>query len=331
MFYPGSAKTLAQNHELDEIIQNILDYNEDITYWRAICLKYSKDLLIHKIFKRLSLKSIFIDQYTNFQKTIHKILGTGGTFVDQGSYGDVFRYGSKVTKNIIMNNEGDEIYMLRELIFAAKIQGTGALVDLELIIIHFDYTKGRILEVVEIMPYRGIALQHIKENFNLQSTITAVMDICDKVAILHRMNLCHRDLKLGNILNDETGISICDFGSGGNKDIVPSFLLTTYCYSPPETLEQELNMSKSNMNGEAVDAFSILCIGYNLLCFTTVFMDKKNGAKETLNNMKDILFNKKLDNNIFGTMLYNYQAYPTVHHIKEALQAELKELLTQSK
>ena len=95
------------------------------------------------------------------------------------------------------------------------------------------------------------------------------------VKALHKLNICHRDLKLENILFDENyNIKLCDFGFSviipKNKNGKAEYLTGKYGtkeYAAPEILEDK------PYDGEKIDIFSLGVILFNLrLCsfgFTT--------------------------------------------------------------
>ena len=86
------------------------------------------------------------------------------------------------------------------------------------------------------------------------------------VKALHKLNICHRDLKLENILFDEKyNIKLCDFGFSAiipKKKNGKAKYLTGLCgteeYTAPEILENK------PYDGEKIDIFSLGVILFNL-------------------------------------------------------------------
>ena len=101
------------------------------------------------------------------------------------------------------------------------------------------------------------------------------------VKALHKLNICHRDLKLENTLFDENfNIKLCDFGFSviipKNKNGKEKYLTGQYGtpeYTAPEILENK------PYDGEKIDIFSLGIILFNLrVCsfgFTTAKIPQK--------------------------------------------------------
>jgi serine/threonine protein kinase len=101
------------------------------------------------------------------------------------------------------------------------------------------------------------------------------------VKALHKLNICHRDLKLENILFDENlNIKLCDFGFSiiipKNKNGKAKYL--TGQYGTPEYTAPEIFENKP-YDGEKIDIFSLGVILFNLrVCsfgFTTAKIPQK--------------------------------------------------------
>ena len=105
-------------------------------------------------------------------------------------------------------------------------------------------------------------------------------NICLGMYHLHGQGICHRDIKLGNILiaNDLT-VKIIDFGFGalsGNTE------LNNYCGTPsymcPELLKRE------NYIGWQVDVWALGVVLYRLTCGGRPFKGNRNLIKERETN-----------------------------------------------
>jgi serine/threonine protein kinase len=137
--------------------------------------------------------------------------------------------------------------------------------------------------------------KHMKE----EEVKTIFNDLMQGVLSLHSNNIVHRDIKLENLLMDETGtVKITDFGSA--LDIVEckdkdefSLICGTREYMAPEMLkEEEYSFS--------VDIWSCGVVLYELLNRNTPFDSdsfKKNHKKILKNikaNVNDIYYSKRL-------------------------------------
>ena len=110
------------------------------------------------------------------------------------------------------------------------------------------------------------------------------------VKALHKLNICHRDLKLDNILFDENfNIKLCDFGFSviipKNKNGKANYLTGRYGteqYTAPEILENK------PYDGVKIDIFSLGVILFNLRVCSFGFTTAK--IPRYLLNIKDKMY-----------------------------------------
>ena len=124
-------------------------------------------------------------------------------------------------------------------------------------------------------------------------------DLMEGIAYMHENNIAHRDIKLENLLMDETGtVKIIDFGSALDtvncKDENEfSVICGTREYMAPEML-------KETKYGTSVDIWSCGVVLYELLNRCTPFdsdvykKKRKDVIKYMKNNTKDIHYSKRL-------------------------------------
>ena len=96
------------------------------------------------------------------------------------------------------------------------------------------------------------------------------------LAYLHQNNICHRDIKLDNIIIDDSmSIKLIDFGFGSHfedKESKLNLFCGTPSYMPPEIIKKE------SYYGPPVDMWSAGVVLFNLLCNTFPFkgVDEKD-------------------------------------------------------
>ena len=139
---------------------------------------------------------------------------------------------------------------------------------------------------------------------------------------LHKMDICHRDIKLNNFLfyGENYTIKLCDFGFSTkiprNEDGEPLYLKGKYGtreYKAPE-INQDIPY-----NGEKIDIFSLGVVLFNLrvgFCGFSRAMNDKN-PKDLLDIAYSYIKNKKYD--------CYWKIIDTCFHVK-GLTTEFKEL-----
>ena len=120
-----------------------------------------------------------------------------------------------------------------------------------------------------IMEYvNGITLSTFIKNqpnkkLNEITTKRILYQLTSALSYLHKNNICHRDLKLDNILiDDKMNIKLIDLGYSmySNDNTYLNFFGGNINYLAPEILK------KREYNGSAVDVWNIGIILYYLLC-----------------------------------------------------------------
>lgn len=130
-----------------------------------------------------------------------------------------------------------------------------------------DHIKGDNLEfiIMENGPKRMLS-EFVKQFSNailpLYESKQIFEQIVESVAYLHKNHICHRDLKLQNILVDERiSIKLIDFGFAieCTDDQTLKVFCGTYSYMAPELV------SKIPYNGKATDVWSLGVVLYLLI------------------------------------------------------------------
>lgn len=120
-------------------------------------------------------------------------------------------------------------------------------------------------------------LTYVRKRRRLKETLAKYLflQIIDGLRYMHSKNILHRDVKLDNILLDETGkVKICDFGV--SRFVIPDQKMTEQCGTPayiaPEILRGE------GYTGFGVDVWSAGVVLYAMLYGSVPF--KGNGIQE---------------------------------------------------
>jgi len=127
-----------------------------------------------------------------------------------------------------------------------------------------------------------------KHQFTEKAAKMQFYQILKGIKYLHDNNICHRDLKLENILlaeKDKRGlIKITDFGL--SKLLDNSTAMTTYVGTPsyiaPEVLRNSIDDDPQKHNSYTVkaDMWSLGCILYSLICGSPAFHGGSEGTEE---------------------------------------------------
>lgn len=113
-----------------------------------------------------------------------------------------------------------------------------------------------------------------KPNRRIGETLTRCIfkQISSGIEYLHSINVCHRDMKLENvIIDDQNNVKIIDFGFGscGQQTKLLSFFCGTPSYMPPEIV------MKKDYLGSSADIWSIGILLFTLLTGSFPFKGKK--------------------------------------------------------
>ena len=139
--------------------------------------------------------------------------------------------------------------------------------------------------IVDYLPNKDL-FSYIKSNEIDENTAKKFFyKILKAIEYCHNQGICHRDIKLENILlNEKNEPVLCDFGYGSLSIENLKFYIGSEHYYPPEILRQK------PYNGIKSDIF---CLG--VLLFTLVF--KSYGfEKATFNdNLYKLIMKKKFD------------------------------------
>ena len=130
--------------------------------------------------------------------------------------------------------------------------------------------------IMDYMPNKDL-FYYIKENrgLNEREAQSIFKKIVESVNQCHKQRICHRDLKLENILLDEYNNPIlCDFGFASlieEKDVKLSEIVGTEHYCPPEIIRP--------YDGFKVDSFCLGVILFNLIFCGFGFSEPKKSNR----------------------------------------------------
>jgi serine/threonine protein kinase len=137
-------------------------------------------------------------------------------------------------------------------------------------------TSDSALYMISEVVSGGELFDYVAQNDHLSETESRsfMRQIVSAVDYMHRSGICHRDLKLENILLDAYGnIKLIDFGLGNFFSISGNALLSTFCgspdYAPPEVW---LNLQ---YQGPEIDVWAL---GVILFVMITSFVPFNNSS-----------------------------------------------------
>lgn len=117
--------------------------------------------------------------------------------------------------------------------------------------------------VFEVMKRaNGDLLTLISKPLNEKEKMKIISEILSAIKYAHKMNICHLDLKPGNILNFNGSTKISDWGSAKRKYLPSTMSITikgldmTLMFTPPEIRQDQ---KKFNLFKADIYAFGILC------------------------------------------------------------------------
>ncbi len=192
-----------------------------------------------------------INSEKNYQqiKRNYKVLEKIGT----GSFGKVFKVyhtpsqmnrAMKVVKKEATKHQDDDKKFLKEIEVLAMLDHPSILKVLE-----YFYDETNYYVVTELVT-GGELFDHIQKikNFSEEKAATIMTQLFSGINLLHKKGIMHRDLKLENILVENTDkdnlvIKIIDFGASNffKKNMNLSLKIGTPYYIAPEVLDKDYN------------------------------------------------------------------------------------------
>ncbi len=193
-------------------------------------------------------------------------------------------YCMKIYKNVFIQNNKNKLLIEKEISILKEISHPNIIKFIDKI-----YSNSKIYLILEYA--KGITLKSYMKNqpnqkLNELKAKKIFTQLISALSYLHNKNICHRDIKLDNIIiNDNLNIKIIDLGLGIHFQ--ENIKLNSFCGTPffmaPEIYKKEFYY------GPAVDIWSAGIVLYILLCGKLPF--KSNNEK----NLKQIICNGYID------------------------------------
>lgn len=170
-------------------------------------------------------------------------------------------YCMKIYSHIFIQNKEKKIAIEKEISILKEISHPNIIKFIEKI--YSNYTIYLILECANGITLKSYMKNQPNQRLNELKTKKIFIQLISALSYLHNKNICHRDIKLENIIiNEKMNIKIIDLGLGIHFH--PNKKLNLYCGTPyfmaPEILK------KKEYFGPSVDVWSAGIVLYNLLC-----------------------------------------------------------------
>ena len=195
-----------------------------------------------------------------------KVIGKGAYATVKHCYNKENKknYAIKIYSNILMSKKNyvyKEIQVLKELNHKNLIQLFDYFEEQKSLYLIMEEAKGiSLLSFLKSVPNHRVDELRAKRIFN---------QIISALAYIHKNNICHRDIKLDNIIIDDClNIKLIDFGFGihfKSLDTKLKLFCGTPNYMPPEIIK------KVEYYGPAADMWSAGIVLFHLLCGTFPF------------------------------------------------------------
>tara|TARA_A100001015_G_C15022146_1_gene728549 strand:+ start:1696 stop:2466 length:771 start_codon:yes stop_codon:yes gene_type:complete len=223
--------------------------------------------------------------------------------LESGNYSEVHvitdlkndQYAIKIYKKKDLDHFKNEVKILKDLnhsniIFMFKYNSS-----FKQDYVLLEYCKGG-----DLLSYINDYYEKNNDTISLTQVKLIFKQILEGVQYLHSRNICHRDLKLENVLiydiKDDTinQIKICDFGFSTKNDNYCKIYSGTLEYNAPE-------IDKSDFpDGFKIDIWALGIILYILLKFEYPFTNSKHLEICSIINLETISYlGKMLNNNPF--------------------------------
>ena len=258
-----------------------------------------------------------IEQISTIYKYI-KQLGTGASsrvlLVENIKTGEKY-----AMKELLRNNEANHHLLLREIKILNMLKCADDQVKNNGIVQIYDIYMDNVSYYILMeycdggnLLYKVLELHHFSE----QQGAKYMKSILQSVDIIHKKNICHRDLKPNNIVfNRGNQLKIIDFGQSeiieNNEKIYAFKQVGTTSFVPPE-----FHRSRSGLELKKGDSWSIGCICFLLMCGKTLFGG--NNSKDIWN--KIIGFNDK----------FLQDSYPKNIHLSNECKDFISKLLNKN-
>lgn len=197
-------------------------------------------------------------------------------FIDQGTYGVVFKAKCRDTGDIVAlkqvkmgqltSKTGFPITALREANILLHLRHPNIVMVKEMVV------GSSIDKIFMVMEHCGSDLksciQKSKQSFSLAEVKCLMSQLLSGLAFMHKSGFIHRDLKTSNLLYTNGKLSICDFGMARKYSEPPAAYtreVVTLWYRSPELL------LGAGTYGTPLDVWSAGCIFAELVCGKPLF------------------------------------------------------------
>ena len=258
----------------------------------------------------------------------NKIIKKG--LIGKGSFGDVFLVENEVGEQAALKIICKE-YHHNHIQFRSAFEAARKVSDENCIIMYRWVSDKEVSWLMEYIEGQPISSLKLKEKFELDSILKALLQVCNGLMALHSRNIIHRDLKPENILIDHNNkIKITDF------DLIKTGLSTEkagYFIGTPEYASPEHFISSAELDLRS-DLYSLGVIFYELVTGKLPFSGK--GPKEIGDQHRLKVFElptkinpvvtKAVENIISGLLEKDPKdRYQHVHEVASEIYAEIKD------
>ena len=221
--------------------------------------------------------------------------------IKEGSSSKVYLGKSKYTKELVaikainkspLRNNLDDLLLITKQMETLKILKHRNIVTLY----EIYESKKYIFLITEYLGGKDLIEKLIrKKRFNEEEALRIFFQLLDALMYMHKMNICHRNLRAEHILFDKNNRpKIVGFGYSSfyesNKTIEGAY--GSLCYACPEIIDEV------PYNPELADVWSLGVILYVLICGYLPFSDEDDNKNKILISTGKIDFPKEISNKL---------------------------------
>ncbi len=234
-------------------------------------------------------------------------------FIKEGSSSKIYKAKSKYTNEYVavkafnksrFKKNLDELLLITKQIETLKI-----LKHRNIITLYEIYESPKfIMLITEYLPEKDLIEKLIqKKRFSEEEALRIFFQLLDAFTYMHKMNICHRNLRTEHILFDKNNRpKIVGFGFStfyeSNKTIEGSF--GSLCYACPEIINE------TRYNPELADVWSLGVILYVLVCGYLPFSDEDDIKNKSLISKGLVEFPKEISNKLKDLLKHMLEPNP---------------------